>query len=55
MYEFLIYLYDKEFGNDRDLFDKTYEVRAIIKCVWNNIGVDVIRDMLTVCSSFSQI
>jgi len=53
--DFLIYLYDKEFGNDRDLFDKTHEVRAIIKCVWNNIGVDAIRDILTVCSSFYQI
>jgi hypothetical protein len=48
--EFLTYLYHEEFGNNPDYFDQTRGIRGIIKCVWNNIGVNRIIDLLDTCS-----
>ena len=53
--EFLVYLYRTYFGNNPDLFDKTHGIRHIINCVWDNIAVDAIIDILEVCSSFYHI
>ena len=53
--EFLVYLYRTYFGNNPDLFDKTHEIRHIINCVWDNLVVDAIIDILEVCSSFYDI
>ena len=42
-------------GNNPDLFDKTHGIRHIINCVWDNIAVDAIIDILEVCSSFYHV
>jgi tetratricopeptide (TPR) repeat protein len=53
--EFLVYLYSKLFGNNPEYFDQTYEIKDIIKCIWNNIAVDDIIDLLTGCSYLYKI
>ena len=48
--EFLVHLYDKQFGNNADFFDQITGIKNIIKCIWDNSSVDHILDILTVCS-----
>ena len=50
--EFLAFVYRIHFDNIPELFEKKYGMKKIIECVWDNITMDDILDILSRSSSF---